>query len=162
MTPTTNVGALREAPEPTHPCIRCGREGVPAEDALCELCNPLELAQPSATQVHGIAMLGILAFIVLLALAGRAALAGTGPFQGSIDGVAAASGGLNVTITIANQGTKAAATTCQIALGANPAIETHQVVQTPVVPAGGQIQFTALVTNFGTEVVPLTADCQSP
>ena len=63
------------AAEPTHPCIRCGRPGVGVDAALCEECNPLELAQPSATQVHGIAALGIIAFVVVLAVLGLALVA---------------------------------------------------------------------------------------
>src|ERR1700746_3306402 len=88
------------APEPTHACIRCGRPGLPPEKALCEDCNPLELAQPSATQVHGIAALGIIVFVAILAVLGRWALSGTGPFDGTVTGVAQASGGLAVTLVV--------------------------------------------------------------
>src|SRR5512143_105234 len=115
MTPTQAPLAARRELEPTHPCIRCGREGVPADAGLCELCNPLELSQPSATQMHGIAAVGIIAFIVVLAVAGRAMLSGTGPFEGQVGAVAAAPAeeGLSVTLRVANKGSKAAATTCE-------------------------------------------------
>src|SRR5262249_20834589 len=73
-----------QPPEPTHACIRCGRPGVPAEKAMCEDCNPLDLAQPSATQVHGIAAVGILVFVAILAVVARWSLAGTGPFVGTV------------------------------------------------------------------------------
>jgi hypothetical protein len=162
MTPNANATAIVEAPEPSHACIRCGREGVPAENALCEVCNPLELAQPSATQVHGIAALGILIFIAVLAVAGRAALAGTGPFTGSIDTVTPTADGLDVTLVVSNLGTKNAATTCLVGPAADATSNAHQVVQTPVVPAGGEIRFTARVTKFGSELVSLSAECQSP
>jgi len=162
MSPAAPLARVVEAPEPTHDCIRCGRHGVPAENALCELCNPLELAQPSATQVHGIAALGILVFVVILAVVGRAALAGTGPFVGSVVGVVPAAGGLNVTVLLANEGTKAAATTCRIVLAGNPVGGPGELLQTPPVPAKSSVRFSAVVTKLGTTPIALDADCQSP
>jgi len=132
------------APEPTHNCIRCGRPGVPAEDGLCELCNPLELAQPSATQVHGIAALGIFAFVV------------------NVVGAAAVQGGLNVTILVENQGSKAAATTCRIVQAGNPVGGPGELVQTPQIAAASSAQFSAVVTKLGLAPIPLDAYCQSP
>lgn len=161
MTPGSAPLAVRRELEPTHPCIRCGREGVPADAGLCELCNPLELAQPSATQMHGIAAVGIIAFVLVLAVLARAALAGTGPFDGQVLGVAPAVGGLAVSISVSNQGTKAASTTC--ALTETPVRvggATH-VVQTPLVPAGQTLQFTTVVTKFGSSPVGLVADCDA-
>src|SRR3954469_2297264 len=108
------------APEPTHACIRCGRPGLPPEKALCENCNPLELTQPSATQVHGIAAIGILAFVVVLAVLGRWALAGPGPYVGSIGSVVASGDGLTVSVSVLNQGRTAGATTCRIEEAGNP------------------------------------------
>ena len=162
MTPTQAAPAVRRQLEPTHACIRCGREGVPADAGLCELCNPLELAQPSATQMHGIAAVGIIAFIIVLAVAGRAALAGTGPFVGQIGTVVAAVDGLAVTITVSNQGTTDAATTCLISQTPAPVGAPKQVVQTPLVPAGTSIEFTTVLTKFGSTPVVLIAECQSP
>lgn len=158
----TSLAAVREEPEFTHPCIRCGRLGVPAQNGLCDDCNPLELAQPSATQVHGIAALGIIAFVVVLAVAARFVLAGTGPFIGYVAGVAVADGGLAVTFVVANQGERDAATTCRVIEASRRPGGPRQVVQTPVVPAGSELRFVTTVTRFGTEPVPLTADCQSP
>ncbi len=111
MTPASAPAVRREL-EPTHPCIRCGREGVAADAGLCELCNPLELSQPSATQMHGIAAVGILGFIAVLAVVARVVLAGTGPFAGQVIGVAPATGGLSVTLSVRNEGSNASATTC--------------------------------------------------
>ncbi|MEO7663689.1 MAG: hypothetical protein ABIV26_01075, partial [Candidatus Limnocylindrales bacterium] len=89
--------------EPTHPCLRCGRP-IAIDDSLCELCNPLGLKQPSATQVHAIAAGGIVLFVIILAVLGRVGLSGVGPFQGSVAGVAARAGGLAVTIAVSNDG----------------------------------------------------------
>lgn len=161
-TSSASAAASRRQLEPTHPCIRCGREGVPADAGLCELCNPLELSQPSATQMHGIAAVGILAFVVVLAVAGRAVLSGTGPFTGHASGVAATAGGLAVTILVTNQGTKAAATICTVSEAPKRAGGPTQVVQSPLVPAGETVTFTAVVTRFGSAAIDLAADCQSP
>lgn len=162
MTPAQTPLAVRRELEPTHSCIRCGRSGVPADAGLCELCNPLELSQPSATQMHGIAAVGIIAFIFVLAVAGRAALAGTGPFVGVVAAVAVAPEGLTVTMTVTNKGSKATATTCAVAETPARLGAPTQVVQTPLVQPGATVQFTALVTKFGTTPIPLAADCSSP
>jgi hypothetical protein len=150
-----------EAPEPTHACIRCGRPGLPPEKALCEDCNPLELSQPSATQVHGIAAAGILLFVVILAVVGRWALSGTGPFVGSVLGVSPQGQGLVVTLAVENKGRKAGATTCRIVEQAD-ATSVGELVPTPVIQPGTSSTFTQVLTKLGTEPVTLVADCQSP
>jgi hypothetical protein len=152
--------APRRELEPTHPCIRCGREGVPADSGLCELCNPLELAQPSATQMHGIAAVGIIGFILVLAVLGRASLAGSGPFSGAVNDVAAVAEGLSITLTVTNKGSRDTATTCEIELSPNAPGRPTQVIQTPLIRAGQALTFTTLVTKFGTAPVELAADCQ--
>ncbi len=163
MTPTpTAAPAVRRELEPTHPCIRCGRPGVPADAGLCELCNPLELSQPSATQMHGIAAVGIIGFIFVLAVAGRAALSGTGPFVGTIGAVGVVPTGLTVTMTVRNEGKKATATTCSIAETPSRIGGATQVVQTPLIQPGATVEFTAVVTKLGSTPIPLAADCSSP
>jgi hypothetical protein len=160
--PAPVAAAPRRALEPTHPCIRCGREGVPADAGLCELCNPLELSQPSATQMHGIAALGIIVFIVVLAVAGRAVLAGTGPFDGSVVGVAPMAGGLAVSIEITNQGSQAASTTCYVSESPKRFGGAKQQVQAPLAQPGETVRFTATVTRFGSEPIGLAVDCPTP
>jgi hypothetical protein len=148
--------------EPTHPCIRCGRPGVPPDAGLCEECNPLELAQPSATQVHGIAVAGILVFVLILAVLARAAISGTGPFSGSVQGATATADGLSITLVVHNAGTKNGATTCQIRSASSPVGQQLQLVQTPPIPAGQDLTFTATIHTLGPNPVGLVADCQSP
>lgn len=162
MTPTSAAPVVRRQLEPTHRCIRCGREGVPADAGLCELCNPLELSQPSATQMHGIAAVGIIAFIVVMAVVGRAALTGTGPFSGALAGVTPAADGLSVTIAVSNEGEKAAATTCAITESPVRAGGVRQVVQTPLIQPGQTLEFDTVLTRFGTAIVGLAIDCSSP
>jgi hypothetical protein len=157
-----SAAAPRRQLEPTHPCIRCGREGVPADAGLCEFCNPLELSQPSATQMHGIAAVGILLFVVILAVAGRAVLVGTGPFDGRVVGVAPTSDGLAVTITVTNQGSRAASTTCRVSETPPRIGSPTQIVQTPLVQPATSVEFTAVVTRFGSTPIELAAECLSP
>jgi hypothetical protein len=163
---TSNRSALPAPPaaiEPTHPCIRCGRDGVPADAGLCEQCNPLELSQPSATQMHGIAVLGIILFVVVLAVAGRAIVAGTGPFGGAVlDVLPGPGGGLAVTIEVSNQGSRAASTTCYVIESPNPIGGPRQSVQSPLVQPGATVRFTTSLTRFGDEPIALAVECPSP
>ena len=160
MTPTAAPAARREL-EPTHPCIRCGRPGVPADAGLCELCNPLELSQPSATQMHGIAAVGIIGFIIVLAVLGRAVLAGTGPFAGHVTGVAPASGGLALTLSVANEGSNASATSCTVREAVPRFGAVEESVQTPRIAPGETISLTTTVTRFGSEPIALVVSCGS-
>jgi hypothetical protein len=159
---TIRASVVRRELEPTHPCIRCGREGVPADSGLCELCNPLELAQPSATQMHGIAAVGIIGFILVLAVLGRAVVAGTGPFDGAVTDVAAGTQGLAVTLVVTNEGSRDTATTCEIRESPNRPGRPTQVIQTPLIRAGQTLTFSTTVTRFGIEPIPLAAVCQAP
>lgn len=159
MTPSNPPIAARRQLEPTHPCIRCGREGVPMDAGLCELCNPLELSQPSATQMHGIAAVGIIAFIAVLAVAGRFGVGETGPFAGSVTGVVPTASGLEVTLAITNQGSGDAAISCGIRELKPQIGSTPHVVQIPLIKAGATLTWTTTVTKFGKEPVPLAATC---
>lgn len=148
-------------PEPTHPCMRCGRP-VAIHVALCEACNPLGLKQPAATQVHAIAAGGIVLFVIVLAVLAGIGLSGVGPFSGTVRAVEVREGGLAVTISVSNEGSKDAATTCRVVEADRPVGGPGQVVQTPFVPAGETLEFTAPVTAFGMDPKALAVDCQSP
>ncbi len=149
------------AAPPTHGCVRCGRP-IPISLALCEACNPLGLAQPAASQAHGTVFLAVGLAVVGLALVGRLALAGIGPFQGSVVGVAPAPGGLAVTLEVRNEGSRAGATTCRIYDPSVPGIgpESAQVLS-PRIEPGATVTFTKIVTELGSEPRPLAAECRS-
>lgn len=161
MSSPATLPATPAKPEPTNACLRCGR-AIPIGDSLCELCNPLGLKQPAATQVHAIAAGGVVFFVLLLAVLAQVGLSGVGPFSGSIVGVEARPDGLAVSIAVSNAGTKGAATTCRVVDAERIAGAPGQVVQTPVIPAGESLTFTATVTVFGSTVRTLAVDCQSP
>jgi hypothetical protein len=136
---------------------------VAIEIALCDDCNPLGLRQPAATQVHALAAGGIVLFVVILAVLGRIGLSGVGPFTGQAgDVVAAAGGGLAMTLSVSNAGTKPASTSCRVVEADHPTGGPGQIVQTPIVPAGDSITFTAHLTAFGDRPRALAVECQSP
>jgi ribosomal protein L40E len=147
--------------EPTHGCVRCGAR-IPIAESMCERCNPLGLRAPSASQAHGIALVGIAAAVVIMAVVARLAIAGVGPFTSSVAGVAADPAGLRVTVSVTNQGTSAGSTTCRIddpsLRGIGPEA---QFVQSPIVDPGRTVTFDVVVGTLGTTVKPITADCSS-
>jgi len=158
MTAPTSLPAK---PEPTHGCVRCGRP-VPIHDPLCEECNPLGLKQPAATQVHAIAAGGILLFVLILAVLGRGALQGVGPFSGEIRDLAKVQNGLRLTVAVTNKGSTASATTCRVLGADREAGGPAQLLQTPNVPPGQTIEFDSVVSVFGDQPVDLIVECQSP
>jgi hypothetical protein len=149
------------APEQTHPCVRCGRQ-VSLDESLCEFCNPLGLSQPAASQAHGTVFVAIVAAVVVLAVAGRLALAGVGPFHGEVAGVTASATGLAVALTVRNDGSKEGSTTCRITDATRAGTGPAAVILTPHVAPGESLTFSTSVEQFGTTVLPLAVDCHSP
>lgn len=146
----------------SHGCVRCGR-AVPIDIALCEDCNPLGLSQPASSQVHGTVFLAIGAAVVGLALLGRLVLAGIGPFTGSVVGVSATASGLDVTLTVTNEGSKAGSTTCRVYDPADVGIGPGDAyLLSPDVPAGQTMTFTKETAALGATLRPLAVDCTGP
>ena len=149
------------AVEPTHPCVRCGRP-VAIDVAMCDICNPLGLSQPSASQAHGIAVVGIVVFVVFLAVVAKVSLAGLGPFTGAVTDVVSAGDGLMVTIEVSNAGTRAGATNCVLTDSRGALAGQVVRVQTPSVPARGTTTFEREVSGLGNEPIQLNVQCTSP
>jgi hypothetical protein len=148
-------------PAPTHPCVRCGRP-VPLDVGLCERCNPLGLSDPASSQAHGTVFLAIVLGVIALAVAGRLALSGIGPFDAQVTGVQAAPAGLAVTIDVHNHGTKSGPTTCRITDPANRGVGPAAIVQSPDVGPGQSRTFSATVTQFGLVPRVLAISCEAP
>jgi hypothetical protein len=129
---------------------------------MCEDCNPLGLSQPATSQAHGTVFLAIAAAVVILAVAGKVALSGVGPFQGEVSAVQAAEGGLSVSLTVHNQGTKAGSTTCRVTESARHGTGPAAILLSPKVEPGSSLTFATTVTQFGTSPQPLAVECQSP
>lgn len=155
---TTPSGAPAEV---THACVRCGAP-VPIDVGLCENCNPLGLRDVSATQVHGIAFIGIVLAVVALALLGRVLLAGVGPFSSQVAGVTAAADGLAVTLTVTNQGDSAGQTTCRLTDPADRSGLGAAFVLSPQIEPGQTATFTKTVSALGSAVRDLQVECSAP
>jgi hypothetical protein len=135
---------------------------VPVDVGLCERCNPLGLSDPASSQAHGTVFLAIALGVVFLAVAGRLAISGIGPFDARVTGVEAAPTGLAVTVDVHNQGTKAGPTTCRITDPANRGVGPAAIVQSPSVEPGQSRTFTATVGQFGVAPRLLSISCEAP
>jgi hypothetical protein len=148
--------------EPTHPCVRCGAP-VPLDIAMCERCNPLGLRQPASSQAHGTVFIGIAVAVFALAILGRLALAGVGPFDGIVAAVVPAPPNLMVTLTVTNHGSRQGATTCRVFDATDPGIGPNGVfLLSPQIPAGATVSFSKLVTSLGSTVRALATECTGP
>jgi hypothetical protein len=154
------LGAGAVPSEPTQSCVRCGAT-VPYGTAMCENCNPLGLKPPAATQAHGTIFLAIVISVALLAVAGRFAVAGVGPFDATVERVAANGNGLSVTITVTNRGRTAGATTCRL-FDPNQTVSASAYLLSPQVAPGATISFSRQTTELGSEVRPLETQCSAP
>jgi hypothetical protein len=129
---------------------------------MCEDCNPLGLSQPATSQAHGTVFLAIAAAVVILAVAGKLALSGVGPFRGEVSGVQAAEGGLLVSLTVHNEGTSAGSTTCRVTEVSRHGTGPAAVLLSPRVEPAGSLTFSTTVAQFGVSPQPLAVECQSP
>ena len=145
----------------THGCARCGAQ-VPLDVGLCERCNPLGLRDVSASQVHGLAIAGAIAGIVLLAIAGRFFLAGMGPFEATVAHTVPAGNGLAITLAVTNSGSATGQTTCHLVDPADRSSGMGAFMLTPRIEPGATITFTQTVTALGNSVRPFDVDCTSP
>jgi hypothetical protein len=144
-----------------HRCVRCGAP-ISLDLSMCEDCNPLGVTQPSTSQAHGTVFVGIVLAVIALALAGRFALAGIGPFEVEIAHVRANGDGLAVTLAVRNDGTNAGTTRCRITDPSRSGSGPAAFVLSPVIGPGDRIEFDAAVTQFGDTPRQLAANCHSP
>ncbi len=163
MTPRTTTTDVAPDPKPglTHGCARCGAP-VPLDVGLCEKCNPLGLRDVSASQVHGIAIGGVILFVVILAVVGRFLLAGIGPFEGSVANAVPAGAGLAITLTVTNQGSAAGQTTCHVTDPKDRSAGMGGFILSPKVGPGATVTFTQTITDLGSTVRPFDVDCSTP
>lgn len=157
--PQTRATLPPTEPEFTHACVRCGAP-IELGESLCERCNPLGLPAPASSQAHGTIFVAIVLSVVGLALLGHFAIAGVGPFRGSVASVVASGPGLHVTVSLRNDGTRAGAATCRIYDPREPGIGSDSgYLLSPQVGAGESVTFAGDVTTLGPSVRTLAADC---
>ncbi len=149
------------APELTHPCVRCGAP-VPLHVGLCERCNPLGLRDSSASQVHGLALIGVAAAVIALAIVARLAVAGVGPFDGRIVSAASDGGALAITLQVTNRGTNVGQTTCRVSDPADRSGGGDGFILSPQIQPGETLSFTKRVTELGSTVRDLRVECSAP
>ena len=149
------------SPELTHACVRCGAP-VALDVGLCEECNPLGLRDVSASQVHGTAFIGVVLAIVALALIGRLAISGIGPFTPTLAGMMADGDALAVTLTVTNHGRAAGQTTCRLIDPLDRSGGGAGFVLSPQIEPGETLTFTKRVTGLGSMVRELAVECSAP
>ena len=142
----------------SQPCVRCGAP-VPLDVALCDTCNPLGLAQPSASQAHGTVVLGIGAAALLLAALAGASSKGVGPFSASLSSAVSVPGGLAVTLTVTNTGTLAGSATCSVTTSKLGSAGIIEILNTPRIDPGATVVVDRVVKNFGATPLPLAVRC---
>jgi hypothetical protein len=158
---TTPRGMTPPRPEPTHPCVRCGAP-VPPEVGLCERCNPLGLKDSASSQVHGTAFVAVALAIVFLAVAGRLAVAGVGPFPATLTSLGAEGDGLAVTLSVRNEGTSAGQTTCRLYDPAQRGGGRSAFLLSPEIGPGETVTFSKRVTELGPTLRDLAVECTGP
>ncbi len=142
----------------TQPCVRCGAP-VSLQTALCERCNPLGLAQPSANQAHGTVFLGIGAAVLLLASLAGGSSRGIGPFTVAMSTPDSVPGGLAVAITVTNTGATAGSATCQVTTSEIGSAGLSEIISTPRIEPGATTTVDRQLKSFGSDPIPLTITC---
>ena len=100
--------------------------------------------------------------IVILAVLARLSIAGSGPFPATVDGVTPADSGLNVTLTVTNEGDATGVTSCRLSRVGDGGTGTASFVTTPRLAAHETRTFSSLVTEFGTSTAALQVECRTP
>ncbi len=106
------------AEQPHDSCVRCGRP-TPLGVSLCAADNPGGIGAPSSTQVHGTIIVGVLAGLLLFAIAARFAISSSGPFDAQLTSrTSGADGSVELVVDVTNRGAGQAAASCRVAPGA--------------------------------------------
>lgn len=147
--------------ELTHGCARCGAP-VPLDVGLCERCNPLGLRDVSSSQVHGIAIGGVIFGVIILAIVARLMLSGIGPFEAAVVTVAPDGSALTITLAVTNRGTSGGQTTCRVMDPADRTGSLGGFMLSPTIGAGQTVEFTQRIRELGGTVRPLTVECSAP
>lgn len=130
--------------KPHDTCQKCGRP-TPLGVSLCDQDNPAHIKSPSTTQVHATVLIGVLVGFLLLLVLFRFGSAGANAFASSVAGWAEQpDGSVQVTVSVANNGSRAAGASCRIAADGVPDFRDY-VFFSELIPAGQTRQFTRTV-----------------
>ena len=140
-------------------CIKCGREIGP-DESICAICNRAGMATPSASQYHGTMAAAIVIGVILMAVAASFALNGVGPYSASVVDVQGAAGGVQATLSVSNEGSKAGRAKCQlIAYDAQGRSLQSRSIVSPQVPGGESISFDEQIPGVA-EPADVTVACE--
>ena len=140
-------------------CIKCGREIGP-DETICDVCNRAGMATPSASQYHGTMVAAIVLGVILMAVAATLALRGEGPYDAQVIGLRSASGGVEATVSVSNQGTRTGRAQCQlVAHDAEGRSLGSRSVVSPEIGAGQAISLAEQVPGVG-EAADVTVSCR--
>ena len=106
--------------------------------------------------------IGVLVAVVVLAVLGRVALSGVGPFTAVIGSVQPTAEGLTVTFEVTNAGTSSGQTTCSVTDASPRSRGAVAIVQSPRIEPGETRSFTRELTEFGSEARELAVECHAP
>jgi hypothetical protein len=141
--PATVPSGLIDLDQPHDTCLKCGR-ATPLGVSLCNADNPGRIKSPSATQVHGTIVVGVLIGFLALLLLFRLGSSGVS-FASTLSGVATRpDGGLDIVVSVQNNGTHASGASCRISNAGAPDFRDFIFFSGPV-PAGQTRQFTQIV-----------------
>jgi hypothetical protein len=127
---------------------------------MCERCNPLGLADPAASQVHGTVILVVTLAIAGLAVLAGFALQGIGPFDSRIVAAVPDPPGVGVTLAVTNTGSRAGSTTCRIWDARLGLASETAFVKTPRIEPGATVTFHHRVTEVGPDATDLAVECR--
>ena len=140
-------------------CIKCGREIGP-DETICDVCNRAGMATPSASQYHGTMVAAIVLGVILMAVAATLALRGEGPYQAQVTGLRSTSGGVEASLSVANEGTREGRAQCQlVAHDASGRSLGSRSVVSPQIPAGQAVAFAEHIPGVG-DPADVTVSCR--
>ena len=152
---TESGGFLAPTPggHPESHCARCGKVTPPGV-ALCDDDNPGRIKGPSATQVHGTILAGVIVGAIAFLLLARLAVGAGGPYEATIVGRASlASGAAEVAIEVSNTGSSEGIATCRVTRDGGPRPD-DVAFRTERIAPGAKIRLT--------RVLPVPAEGTAP
>lgn len=150
-----------DATEPHDVCLKCGRP-TPVGVSLCDDDNPGRIKSPSTTQVHGTIVIGVIGGFLLLLFLFRLGSNGVGPFPTTLVGYSTrADGGLDVALTVTNNGQRAAGASCRISANGAPDFRDYVFFTQPIQPGESRTftQSVPVVPNAPISPVKLIVAC---
>lgn len=140
--PDTTAESGFLAPSPTgHPesrCVRCGKP-TPAGVSMCEVDNPGGIKAPSAVQVHGTILLGVVIGAIAFLLLAHLVAGPGGPYQTAVTGRASLQGGAAaIALSVRNKGSQTGIANCRVTRDGAPRPD-DLVFRTPRIEPGATV-----------------------